>query len=269
MIARGGSTLLLAPTGSNALLVGAGAGLVIPFMNLYFARRFDCSSAQIGSFFSAAQIVTAFASLLAPGIVQLHSSKYRNPPQLRDGPVLIVGAGNSGSEIAMELTRAGHKVWMSGRDTGHVPFRIERAAARFVLIPLVLRLLCAEARVDSHRMQTGFASREDWARLASALGLSRHPVALSESLHLGEERSGLGGIVRPHDLGEAEHRAGAMERRLQTGAQVYSGAEVLSRRCRVAEGGGGDAEEVGDRPQAVRPRGDDLVRVGRQSIAEQ
>jgi MFS family permease len=61
---------LVAPTGLNALLVGAGAGLVIPFMNLYFARRFDCSSAQIGSFFSAAQVVTAFASLLAPAVAR-------------------------------------------------------------------------------------------------------------------------------------------------------------------------------------------------------
>ncbi|MEO5616533.1 MAG: MFS transporter [Candidatus Eisenbacteria bacterium] len=61
---------LLAPTGMNALLVGAGAGLVIPFMNLYFARRFACSSAQIGSFFSAAQVVTAFASLLAPAVAR-------------------------------------------------------------------------------------------------------------------------------------------------------------------------------------------------------
>ncbi len=61
---------LLAPTALNALLIGAGAGLVIPFMNLYFAQRFACSSGQIGSFFSAAQIVTAFASLLGPAIAR-------------------------------------------------------------------------------------------------------------------------------------------------------------------------------------------------------
>jgi predicted MFS family arabinose efflux permease len=39
-------------------------------MNLYFARRFACSSAQIGSFFSAAQIVTAVASLLGPAVAR-------------------------------------------------------------------------------------------------------------------------------------------------------------------------------------------------------
>ena len=34
------------------------------------------------------------------------------------GGVLIVGAGNSGAEIAMELARAGTRVWMSGRQHG-------------------------------------------------------------------------------------------------------------------------------------------------------
>jgi putative flavoprotein involved in K+ transport len=81
-----------------------------------------------------------FASMLDPEIVQLHSYDYRNPAQLRDGPVLIVGAGNSGSEIAMELSRS-HEVWMSGRHTGHLPFRIEGLPARLLLIRLVLRVL--------------------------------------------------------------------------------------------------------------------------------
>ena len=83
--------------------------------------------------------VPPFAAELDRGIVQLHSVDYRNPGQLRRGGVLIVGAGNSGSEIAMELARAGHPTWMSGRDTGHIPFRIEGTAARLVLARLVLR----------------------------------------------------------------------------------------------------------------------------------
>ncbi|MEP6687652.1 MAG: NAD(P)-binding domain-containing protein [Gemmatimonadales bacterium] len=83
--------------------------------------------------------VPSFAAELDPGIVQLHSLDYRNPGQLRDGGVLIVGAGNSGSEIAMELARSGHVTWMSGRDTGHIPFRIDGPAARLGLVRLVLR----------------------------------------------------------------------------------------------------------------------------------
>jgi putative flavoprotein involved in K+ transport len=82
----------------------------------------------------------AFAAELDPGIVQLHSSEYRNPAQLQDGPLLIAGAGNSGSEIAMELA-GHHQTWMSGRDTGHLPFRIEGNPARLFWVPLVLRFL--------------------------------------------------------------------------------------------------------------------------------
>jgi MFS family permease len=60
----------LGPIGLNSLLIGAGAGLVIPFMNLYFATRFHSTSGQIGFFFSVAQVFTAIASLLGPSIAR-------------------------------------------------------------------------------------------------------------------------------------------------------------------------------------------------------
>jgi MFS family permease len=53
-----------------AFLLGAGAGLVIPFMNLYFKTRFGCSSAQIGVFFSLAQVTTAVAALIGPAVAR-------------------------------------------------------------------------------------------------------------------------------------------------------------------------------------------------------
>lgn len=81
--------------------------------------------------------IPPFAPDLDPSIVQVHSFDYRNPGQLRDGPVLIVGAGNSGSEIAMELGRR-HKVWLSGRDTGQLPFRVDSPVGR-VAVPIVLK----------------------------------------------------------------------------------------------------------------------------------
>jgi putative flavoprotein involved in K+ transport len=84
--------------------------------------------------------VPPFAGELDPGVVQLHSSDYRNLAQLRAGGVLVVGAGNSGSEIALEAARGGHPTWMSGRDTGHVPFRIEGAVGR-LLLPFIFRFL--------------------------------------------------------------------------------------------------------------------------------
>ena len=47
------------------------------------------------------------------GITQIHSSAYRNPEQLPDGGVLVVGAGSSGAQIAEELQRAGKSVYLS------------------------------------------------------------------------------------------------------------------------------------------------------------
>jgi putative flavoprotein involved in K+ transport len=84
--------------------------------------------------------VPAFAGELDAGIVQLHSFEYRSPAQLRAGDVLIVGCGNSGAEIAVEAVK-GHRTWLAGRDTGHVPFRVDGLAARLVLSRLVLRVL--------------------------------------------------------------------------------------------------------------------------------
>jgi putative flavoprotein involved in K+ transport len=66
--------------------------------------------------------VPAFARELDERIVQLHSKEYRNPSQIQKGGVLIVGAGNSGAEIAIELAPH-HKIWLSGPDTGQEPTR--------------------------------------------------------------------------------------------------------------------------------------------------
>jgi len=96
-----------------------------------------------------------FAAELDPRVVQLHSLKYRSPAQLQPGSVLVVGAGNSGAEIAREASLNGHRTWLAGRDTGHIPFDIEGLVARLVATRLVLagsighrvsvRLLCGQS----------------------------------------------------------------------------------------------------------------------------
>jgi putative flavoprotein involved in K+ transport len=80
--------------------------------------------------------VPAFARELDPKIQQLHSLDYRNPGQLKDGGVLIVGVGNSGADIALEVART-HQTWLAGKESGHVPFRIETFAGRFIFVRLV------------------------------------------------------------------------------------------------------------------------------------
>jgi putative flavoprotein involved in K+ transport len=57
------------------------------------------------------------------GILQLHSSEYRNPAQLPDGPALVVGAANSGAQIALELAKT-REVMLAGRSVGTMPRRV-------------------------------------------------------------------------------------------------------------------------------------------------
>ena len=64
--------------------------------------------------------VPSFAAQLDPRIVQLHSSEYRNPDQLLDGDTLVVGAGNSGAEIAYELADT-RTCLVAGPSTGQIP----------------------------------------------------------------------------------------------------------------------------------------------------
>jgi putative flavoprotein involved in K+ transport len=47
------------------------------------------------------------------GLLQIHSAAYRNPAQLPEGAVLVVGGGSSGAQIADELQRAGRQVYLS------------------------------------------------------------------------------------------------------------------------------------------------------------
>lgn len=74
--------------------------------------------------YAAAQVVIAtgalqrpriplFAANLPPGVTQIAASAYRNPGALPSGAVLVVGSGETGCQIAEELTRAGRSVYLS------------------------------------------------------------------------------------------------------------------------------------------------------------
>ena len=65
--------------------------------------------------------IPALSSELDPSIFQLHSNAYHNPGQIPGKSVLVVGAGNSGAEIGLELVQAGRQVWLAGRDVGRIP----------------------------------------------------------------------------------------------------------------------------------------------------
>jgi putative flavoprotein involved in K+ transport len=103
-------------------------------------QRFEADHVVVAMASYQVPKVPSFARELREDIVQLHSLDYRNPTQVRPGDVLLVGAGNSGAEIAIELTRHGHRVMMAGREVGEVPFRIGKKLTQALVLPFLFRV---------------------------------------------------------------------------------------------------------------------------------
>lgn len=95
-------------------------------------RRWEARNVVVATGCSQAPKVPGFATELSPSIVQFHSSEYRNPAQLQEGPVLVVGLGNSGAEIGLEASRT-HPTSVAGKPGGELPVKHGRTAARYVL----------------------------------------------------------------------------------------------------------------------------------------
>lgn len=145
--------------------------------------------------------IPPFAGALDPDIVQLHSSEYRNLSQLRPGGLLVVGAGNSGAEIALEAARGGHPTSIAGRDTGHLPFRIEGAVGR-VLVPFVFRVVF-------HRLLT----------MATPIGRKARPKIISQGGPLIR--------VKPGDLTAAGVQRVPRVAGVRNGLPVLEGDRIL------------------------------------------
>lgn len=121
-------------------------------------RRFEADNVVVAMSSWQRPRVPVYAPELDPRIVQLHVAEYKNPGQLQEGDVLVVGAGNSGAEVAIELART-HKVLLSGAGNGAIPFRPESVAAR-VLMPFVGRVIFH--RVLTTRTPIGKKARPKW-----------------------------------------------------------------------------------------------------------
>ena len=112
--------------------------------------------------------IPRFADELDPGILQLHSSDYRRPSQLRRGGVLVVGAGNSGAEIALEASDR-HPTWLSGPDTGQEPTRAGTLPDR-LLTPIMWFMA---SRVLSVRNPIGRKARDHFLDPPRGIPLGR------------------------------------------------------------------------------------------------
>jgi putative flavoprotein involved in K+ transport len=93
------------------------------------AQRFEADNVVVATGVFQRPYTPTFSDELDPSITQLHADDYRNVSQLQDGPVLVVGASHSGSDIAYEASTS-HEVILSGRDTGQIPVPIESRRGR-------------------------------------------------------------------------------------------------------------------------------------------
>jgi putative flavoprotein involved in K+ transport len=87
---------------------GAGGFVVDTTQETFTARQVVVAS---GGF--SGPRVPGFAAGLGTDVVQLHSHAYRNPGSVPEGDVVVVGAGNTGVQIAAELAAAGRRVALS------------------------------------------------------------------------------------------------------------------------------------------------------------
>ncbi|GAA2340832.1 NAD(P)/FAD-dependent oxidoreductase [Dactylosporangium salmoneum] len=93
---------------------GPGGGFVVETPH----RRYDARQVVVAAGAFHTPSVPGFAARLAPSVVQLHSSRYRNPGQVPGGDVAVVGAGNTGVQIAGELAADGRRVALSAASLG-------------------------------------------------------------------------------------------------------------------------------------------------------
>lgn len=120
-------SLRAASDGSGGYLIGAGP------------RTFGADNVIVATGAFQRPHVPEFASKLDPNIRQLHSADYRNPGQLAEGPVLVVGVSHSGADLAYEVAAAGHRTILSGRAHGQLPFSVD--SRRGVLAWPVMRFV--------------------------------------------------------------------------------------------------------------------------------
>ena len=162
-------------------------------------KKFRASQVVVATGFYGTPSFPPFAAELDSGIVQMHSSEYRDPSQLRPGGVLLVGAGNSGADIAIEVSKT-HRTWLSGPDKGQVPFRIGSRLSRLAL-PL-LWLLASHVltvktpigrKVRPHVLANGAPRIRVKADDLDAAGVERVPrtVAIADGLPVLEDGQAL------------------------------------------------------------------------------
>jgi len=115
---------------------------------------------------------------------------------LQRSDLIILAARPAMGKTSLALNVAQHAALREQRTVGL--FSLEMSSEQ-----LVLRLLCGEARVDSHRVRTGYLSKDDWSALAKAVSrLSRGRIFIDDTpgISIVEMRSKARRLVAEHGL---------------------------------------------------------------------
>jgi putative flavoprotein involved in K+ transport len=94
-------------------------------------RRYTAPEVVVATGAFAYPRIPVLAGHIGPSIRQVSAGEYSTPAMLQDGAVLVVGAGNSGAEIAMEVARD-HRTILVGRHPGHLPIALDGVLAQVV-----------------------------------------------------------------------------------------------------------------------------------------
>ncbi|WP_068272409.1 flavin-containing monooxygenase [Aldersonia kunmingensis] len=95
-------------------------------------RKFSCNNVVVATGGWQTPKTPECAKDVDSSVRQMHSNDYRNPSQLQDGPVLVVGLAHSGGDIALDVS-ATHQTIVAGRVHGELPFNIEGPVAHIAM----------------------------------------------------------------------------------------------------------------------------------------
>ncbi|RDH76952.1 MSMEG_0569 family flavin-dependent oxidoreductase [Mycolicibacterium moriokaense] len=100
-------------TRATRLRSGVNGGFELTLATAAGEEQLTCEHAVVATGGYPVPVMPAFATALDPTVTQIHSEQYRNPAQLPNGAVLVVGTGQSGAQIAEDLHLAGRQVHLA------------------------------------------------------------------------------------------------------------------------------------------------------------
>ncbi len=93
----------------------------------------------------------------------------------QSGELVIIAARPSLGKTALALNIASHASIESGKKVGIFSLEMSKES-------LAIRLLCSEARIDSHKLRSGFTTRDDWPKMTQALGrIAQAPLYIEDT----------------------------------------------------------------------------------------